>query len=78
MRRLRVQFTAATWLEVRDRSGALVYSGTEQAGAERELEAAAPVTVVIGNAKGVRITYNGEALDLSAYAARNIARLTLE
>ena len=78
MGRLRVQFTAATWLEVRDRSGALVYSGTEQAGAERELEAAAPVTVVIGNAKGVRITYNGEALDLSAYAARNIARLTLE
>lgn len=78
MGRLRVQFTAESWLEVRDQAGAVVYSGTGQAGAERVFEAAAPVSVVIGNARAVRITYNGEALDLSSHAVRNIARLTLE
>jgi cytoskeleton protein RodZ len=76
--RLQVQFAAETWLEVRDGAGALIYSGTGQAGTERTFEAVAPVSVVIGNARGVRITYNDQALDLSAYAARNIARLTLE
>ena len=76
--RLRVQFNADSWLEVREHDGGLIYSGTGQAGSERVVEAVAPLSVVIGNANGVRITYNDQALDLSAYAARNIARLTLE
>jgi len=76
--RLRVQFSADSWLEVRDHDGGLIYSGTGQAGSERVMEAVAPLSVVVGNATGVRITYNEQALDLSVYAARNIARLTLE
>ena len=78
MGRLRVHFAAESWLEVRDREGAVIFLGTGPAGTERTLEAASPMTVVIGNASGVRITYNGEPLDLSPHAARNIARLTLE
>ena len=75
--RLRVQFAADSWIEVRDREG-VMYIGTGAAGSERLFEGLAPLTVVIGNAKGVRITYNDQPLDLSAHAARNIARLTLE
>jgi cytoskeleton protein RodZ len=78
MGRLRVQFSADSWLEVRDHDGGVIYSGTGQAGSERVMEAVAPLSVVVGNATGVRITYNEQALDLSAHAARNIARLTLE
>ena len=78
MAQLRVQFAGSSWIEVRDREGGLIYSGTGQAGSERVFEAIAPLSVVVGNASGVRITYNDQALDLSPYAARNIARLTLE
>jgi cytoskeleton protein RodZ len=78
MGRLRVQFNADSWLEVRDRGGAVLFIGTGQAGTERTFEAPSPLSVVIGNATGVRITYNGVPLDFSSHAARNIARLTLE
>jgi hypothetical protein len=34
--------------------------------------------VVIGNAKGVRVYYKNEALDLGAKADHNVVRLKLE
>lgn len=76
--RLRVEFAADCWLEVRDREGIVLFSGTGPAGSERTFEANPPLSVVIGNASGVRITYNDRAVDLAPHAARNIARLTLE
>jgi cytoskeleton protein RodZ len=76
--RISLQFTAASWVEVRDREGRLVYSGTGHAGVERTLEAQPPIAVVIGNARAVRITYNDRAVDVAAHAERNIARFSLE
>ena len=78
MGRLQIRFSADSWLEVRDRDGGVLFLGTAQAGTERTFEAAAPLSVIIGNATAVRITYNGEPFDLSPHAARNIARLTLQ
>ena len=78
MGRLQIRFSADCWLEVRDRDGGVHFLGTAQGGTERTFEAAAPLSVVIGNASAVRITYNGEPFDLSPHAARNIARLTLQ
>ena len=76
--RLHLRFSADSWLEVRDREGSVLFLGTAPAGTERTFEAASPLSVVIGNATAVRITYNGEPFDLSSHAPRNIARLTLQ
>jgi len=73
-----VEFVRESWLEVRDGAGKVLYSGTGAANTTRSLEAEGPLTVVIGNAPGVRITYNGKPIDVSAHAERNIARFTLE
>jgi cytoskeleton protein RodZ len=76
--RIGIHFTRASWAEIRDREGRIVFSGTGQAGSERNFEALPPLSVVIGNAGGVRMTYNGNALDVASHAERNIARFTLE
>jgi cytoskeleton protein RodZ len=78
MAHLRLQFVADSWVEIRDGDGKLVSSSTERAGSERTLDAKPPVSVVIGNARAVRITYNGQPLDVVAHAAGNVARFTLE
>jgi cytoskeleton protein RodZ len=76
--RLTVEFLQPSWLEVRDRAGRILYSGTGAAASVQSFEAEGPIGVVIGNAPGVRITYNQKPVDVLAYAERNIARFTLE
>jgi len=73
-----IAFERESWIEIRDNAGKLVYSGTGQANTVRSFEAAVPLEVTVGNASGVRITYNGKPFDVAAHATRNIARFTLE
>lgn len=70
--------TAASWVEVRDASGAVVLSSTIQPGANAQVEATPPARVVIGNAKGVSLNWQGSPVDLGPHQRGNVARLTLE
>lgn len=76
--RLHIQFVGESWFEVRDKSGKVLFSGTGSAGTEQNIDVAPPLELVIGNASGVRITYNRQPVDVTARASRNIARFTLE
>jgi cytoskeleton protein RodZ len=76
--RIDVRFEHESWLELRDAEGNVQYSGNSAAGSTRSFDLRAPVSVVVGNARGVRITYNGKPFDVASHAARNIARFTLE
>jgi cytoskeleton protein RodZ len=76
--RIEIQFERESWVEIRERDGKLVFMGTGEAGSARSFEARTPVALVIGNAAGVRIAYNGKPFDLAPHSARNIARFTLE
>jgi cytoskeleton protein RodZ len=76
--RIDVRFVRDAWVEIRDAEGRVLITGTGAAQSERHLEGKAPFSVVIGNVGGVTMTYNGKPVDFSAYAARNIARFTLE
>jgi len=76
--RIGMHFNRASWIEILDREGRVVFSGTGQAGSEQNFEALPPLSVVIGNAGGVRMTYNGEPVDVASRAERGIARFTLE
>lgn len=76
--RLELEVLAPTWLELRDDSGTVQFSGTVPGGTQRSFELDPPVEVVVGNASGVRITYNGKPFDVASHATRNIARFRLE
>jgi len=76
--RLHLVFKGASWVEVRDRSGAALLSQTQPAGTERTLEGVPPFSLVIGNAQAVRLTYGDKPVDLAPHIINTVARMTLE
>jgi cytoskeleton protein RodZ len=67
-----------SWADVRDaQQNRLIYE-TVPAGRTVTLEGVAPLQVYIGNAGGVTIEANGQALDLTRYRRGTVARFTVE
>lgn len=76
--RLSFAFELESWVEVKDASGGIVLSAINPAGTEREVVGTPPLSLVIGNASGVRLSYNGEPVALAPNRTSDVARLTLE
>lgn len=75
---LLVEFVDSSWLEVRDNSGQILFSGVKQGGEKLQLASLSPVEVVIGNAAAVKLSYNSAPVDLSLYIRNdNAAELKL-
>ena len=77
-RSLVLSFSEPSWVEVRDRSGQVVFSQLNQPGSRPEITGEPPFALVIGNASHVTLQYEGEAVDLSKRSKDDVARLTLE
>lgn len=75
---LKFNFAQPSWVEVRDRTGQVVYSRMNPAGTQRDVEGQPPFTVVIGNATHVTLQYKGAAVDLSKRSKDDVARVTVE
>ena len=71
-------FGVASWVEVRDASGKIIFSKLNPAGSEQFVSGIAPFSLVIGNAHGVRLFYQGKPVDLAPYIKVEVARLTLK
>lgn len=71
-------FSGPAWVEVRDRNGKKILSQTNPAGSQQGVEGEPPLSLVIGSAPNVKLTYKGQPVDLSAYTKAEVARLTLE
>lgn len=71
-------FTTDSWVEVRDRSNRILLSQLNRAGTEHRLQGRAPLSLVVGNAHGVRLAYKGTPFDLAPHTRVEVARLTLE
>jgi len=76
--RLKLTFSAQSWVTVADRDGKEIYNKTAQSGGEELVEGLPPLKLVIGNASGVHLIYNDKPVDLASYTKSNVARLTLE
>lgn len=76
--RATLAFSGRAWVEVRDRNGKIILSQNNQAGMEQTIEGEPPLSLVIGSAPNVKLTYKGRLIDLSQYAKADVARLTLE
>lgn len=75
---LQFSFTQPSWVEVRDRSGQIIFSQLSQADSQREIQGQPPFELVIGNASHVTLQYKGKTVDLSLRSKDDVARLTLE
>ena len=76
--RLTLNFAEQSWVSVNDRAGKEIFNKTQAAGSQSVIEGTPPFSIVIGNAKGVQLTYNDKPVDLALHAKANVARLTLE
>ena len=76
---LKFSFDQPSWVEVRDRSGEVIFSQLCQAGSQRDIEGQPPFSLVVGNSSHVTLLYNGKAVDFSKHRSKDgVARLTLE
>jgi cytoskeleton protein RodZ len=75
--RLVVRCEEEAWLEVRDGAGRVLVSSLQPAGAERVLRTRPPLTLVIGNASHVQVTFNDRPIDLKPHTRVEVARLTV-
>jgi cytoskeleton protein RodZ len=74
---LRLVSSAPAWIEVRDTNNRVLFSRTVQPGEPAEVDAAAPLKLVVGNAQSVQLRWRGQAVDLSASTRGTVARLEL-
>ena len=75
---LNMTFTAQTWVSVTDKSGKVVYEKMSRSGDLATINAAPPLSLVIGNASGTKLNFGGKDIDLAPNTKDNVARITLE
>ncbi|MDP1682790.1 MAG: helix-turn-helix domain-containing protein [Burkholderiales bacterium] len=75
---LKLKFEGDAWVEIRDKSGKKIFSQLSRAGSEQVVQGEPPLSLVVGDAARVRITYNGKPVDLTPHVKKTVARLTLE
>lgn len=75
---LKLKFAGDAWVEIRDKSGKKIFSQLSLAGSEQTVQGEPPLSLVVGDAARVAITYNGKPVDLAPHVKKTVARLTLE
>ena len=75
---MRFVFEKESWLEVRDRDNKQIFAQRVAAGTEQTLSGQGPLSLVVGNAPGVRVFWHGQAVDLGPHSRGDVARLVLE
>lgn len=72
------EFAQDAWVEVKDRNGKILLSQLGKAGVRREVSGHAPFSLVVGNARYVKLQRNGAPVDLTHDTKVTVARLKLE
>lgn len=66
-----------SWADIRDAHQTRLLYETVPAGRSVTIEGEAPLSVFLGNAAGVRLDYNGQAVDIARHKRGMMARFTL-
>lgn len=77
-KRVRLEFEEDSWVEIRDSEERVIFSRLNPAGTEQVVEGRPPLSLVVGNAHAVRLTYDGKPVDLAPHTRVDVARLTLQ
>lgn len=71
-------FDGDSWVEVRDKSGKIIYSQLNLKGSQEVIRGTPPFSLVVGNAARVKLFYNDKPVDLAPHTKVDVARLTIE
>ena len=74
---LAFRFDDDSWLEVRDAAGEVVHADLGRAGETLALSGEPPFTILLGNAAGVELRYDGNPVALLPHTQQNVARLVV-
>lgn len=77
---LQFSFSRDSWVKIKDGDGRVILEKTHPRGTEQTIEGKPPLYLVIGNAAGVSLIYDGRKVDLAPYTRSNddVARFSLE
>lgn len=76
--KLSLSFNEDSWVSITDSTGKEIFNKTKRAGSQDEVDGVPPFKIIIGNAGGSQLSYNGKQIDLAPYTRLNVARITLE
>ncbi len=77
--RLSFSLRGESWIQVRDRDGVPLYTGTGAPGSSRVVQGQPPFAIVVGNAAMVSLEFNGQPVDLAPHISPGgVARLTVQ
>ena len=74
---LELRFAAPAWVEVRDYTGRIIYSQLNGAGSTQFITGAAPLDIMIGNAKQVQARWRDEPIKLDKLSGDDVTRQVL-
>ena len=74
---LKIEFTADSWVEVRDARGRLVLADLMTPEKGVNLDTYGPIEVLVGAVSASTVIFNGETQDLKTKAYQDVARITL-
>ncbi|HVY07525.1 MAG TPA: RodZ domain-containing protein [Burkholderiales bacterium] len=75
---VRMVFEQDSWVEIKDRNGNTIFGQLNSSGSTRRASGEPPLTVVVGNAAGVRLYQGDKNIDLVPFTRVDVARLTVE
>ncbi len=75
---VRLEFDEDSWVEIKDGNGKLLLSMMGKQGTSQSVAGPVPISVTIGNPKGVRVYYKNQPLDLGTGATQDVVHLRLE
>lgn len=72
-----LRFSEDSWVEIKGGDGKRLLNGLMQAGATRTVNGNPPFSLVLGNAPGVSVEYNGQPFDISPFRSGRVARFAI-
>jgi cytoskeleton protein RodZ len=67
-----------SWIEVRDSQNQLLWNGVLNTGDSKRVQAPQPVSVVVGRADAIQVSFKGQPLDLIPHTKVNVARFEVK
>jgi cytoskeleton protein RodZ len=77
-RLVKLDFDEESWVEIRDRNERVIFSQLNRPGTQQRVHGLPPFSIVVGNAHGVRLTYDDQPVDLLLHTKIDVARLILQ
>jgi len=73
---LAVTVSADSWIEITDAEGQILEMDLLRGGSEKDYHGKPPFRILLGRAAAVRLSMNGEVVDLSAHTKENVAHFS--